>query len=204
MAQEVASVLANDEDAFEDHDGTDFDSTHDQIRVKGGTAPNRRDGGFLFVIPNIASGDTITDAFLTVEVEGNDVADCTIYCEDVDNAVDFTANADVASRVRTTANVAWVDASTGVGTGILSPSFVGPVQEVIDRGGWSAGNGLMPILEGNDLGATTRLYMVAFDHATGVEAEITIDYTAAAAVTSDMWYQPAQQPYLVTPDVVSY
>jgi len=176
-AQEIISVAASDDDARQ-RDGLGPFFVTETIFFVGDGGPSHI--GMRFVVPNIASGDTIDAATLELigtGVDATDDMDGDIHCEDIDDSPDFTDNATVDGRTVTTANTVWTASNLGTGAE-TSPDFASAVQEVVDRAGWAAGNGLTVIIRANGTG--TQYNFAAWDHATLAPAEITIDYTPGA------------------------
>lgn len=171
-------VAASNADAYETELGLSFTSTAaDVIMDANASAVARYNGGFFFSGATIAAGSTINSATLTVDVVSTfwDDPRCNIYCNDVDSAANFSDEADVTSRVVTTASTAWT--GTGVGAGLeTSPSFPSALQEVIDRAGWAGGNNLCVIVKGNDSG-TFQFRVDSYDTDTANACKCDIDYT---------------------------
>lgn len=143
--------------------------------------------GLRYVVPSILSGATINAAYLTVRVTGasDDEPDVTIFAQAADTAATFTtAASNISGRARTSASVNWasVDLGAGTGTDHQSASLVAPIQEVINRAGWAAGNGLALLIQGSAT-ATRDLNFRMFEHADGAAgaARLHIDYTNPVA-----------------------
>ena len=181
MANVTVNLAASADDGHEFADDLGFTRTDTIIRCNADTNASNRTSGFMrFVIPMIESGDTIDNATMDVFVINALWDDPTLdmHCEDVDDSADLAATADIINRALTTASAAWV--ALGAGTGfVTSPSFTAAVQEVIDRVGWSAGNGLGCIWVGRNQ-ALKNLFLRAQDFGSEV-SQISIDYTVGAA-----------------------
>ena len=156
--------------------GNDLDATTDWV-------------GLRFIVPSIASGDTINVAYLTVQptASASDEPDVTIFCEAADNPSTFsTAASNISGRSRTTASVNWASTDLGANgsTDFNTASLVSPVQEVINRAGWAAGNALVFLIQGSAT-ATRDLSVKLFDGAGGAATapRLHIEYTAAAGAT---------------------
>jgi len=178
-------VDADNDDARELDDGTNFTASSTTLPIYSNVLPNSRwHMGCRFTGVTIAQAATIDSATFQGYVvdAGFDDPNLDLYCHDVDNTDDFAATADVKTRhdsERTTAGETLT--ATGVGTGWYSfPSMVSPVQEVIDRGGWSSGNALMVLARGKS-DSDTLFYIRAHDGNKAQAAKLDIDYTAAAA-----------------------
>ena len=142
-------VIANADDAAERDDSTGFTSTGLTVAMlSSNNAAIRTNAGLRFQAVTIAQGQLILAAVTRVFSVGTafDDPDIYIYGEDIDNSPNFVTNADVTSRVLTTANTQWF--ASGVGTGYkTSPDFTAVVQEVINRVSWASGNALTIILK---------------------------------------------------------
>ena len=96
----------------------------------------------------IPQGATIVSAKITFEVDNSGSArtdnNYTILAEAIDNALPFTdADFDITNRARSTASVSWAPAAMPpVNAKIDTPELKTLIQEVVDRGGWSANNRL--------------------------------------------------------------
>lgn len=148
------TIAASDDDAHESADLI-FSDTSPSILVRSSTLSSlQSSAGFVFhnvLIPNAA---TIQSAVLELYINstGGDDPECDIYCEDIDNAQDFTSNPTVVTRTVTTATTAWDD--TGLGIGYTdSADFTSSLQEVVDRGFWASGNSLCVLLFGRATGS---------------------------------------------------
>lgn len=143
MGSQTISVLASSDDAFEQTN---------VVTLTDATAnPNSSDEDFVglrFQGLNVPAGATITNAWIQVYIDDPDLDNPNhdIWFEATDDAATFTtAASNISSRTPTSANVSW--SSSGVGTGhIVSPSLVAPLQEVIDRPGWSSGQSVAVII----------------------------------------------------------
>lgn len=176
------ALAANEDDAQERQNGSDFDATATSVLLTANTSEaSRFTGGFRFDNVTVPAGATIDAAYITVVALTTSVDDpnVNIHLEDADDPVNFADNADVQSRVRTTANTQWT--ATGVGTSpVNSPSIVTAVQEVVDRAGWLSGQAMVVLIVGrSDANATFRV--ASFEHATLAAAALHIEYTAPAA-----------------------
>jgi hypothetical protein len=161
------------------------------VSVTGATSGNNLDAvddwvGWSFIVPDITSTSTITAAYVTVQPNSgsDDEPDVLIFCEAADNSAVFTtAASSISGRSRTSASVAWSNANLGAdgSTDFNTPSLVTPVQEVIDRAGWSAGNALTFIVQGSATSARDLL-VKHFEGAggAGVAPRLHLEYTLAA------------------------
>lgn len=146
------------DDATERNDNTLFDGTGYYLYMAANTTSTGYISGFRLNNITIPQGATISSATFRCRIQSTSYDDplVHVYAEAVDNAVSFTTNADVASRAKTTANVAW--SGTGIGAiflNVKSPDITSVVQEVINRAGWVSGNSLDILIKG-DTNASLR------------------------------------------------
>lgn len=111
--------------------------------------------GLRFNAINIPQNAVITNAYIQFQVdEANTIAtSLLIHGEDTDNAAVFgSTRGNISSRAKTAASVAWSPAPwTTVGEAgpdQMTPSIVGVIQEIVNRGSWSSGNSLAIIITG--------------------------------------------------------
>ena len=141
-------------------------------------------GGFRFTtIPDIASGDTIDTATLTLEfVSTSGTAVVNSFCEAADTATTFDASNRPSVLTPTTASTAL---STPFSAGQNANDVTNAVQEVINRGGWAANNDINILcLHGEAAGTPVNLEQVDDKdrtHSSPVAAKLDIDFTAASA-----------------------
>lgn len=170
------------------------------VTLTGTTSGNNLDAsneyaGMRFVVPSIANGDTIIEAWLRIRVTGSGVDEplVDIYAEDVDNAATFTTtNNDISNRTPTTAVVRWDVADLGSGTNspFNTPSLVSVIQEIIDRPGWSPGNGMALIIKGEGSDANRDLTFQMFENAGGAEL---------AAILHIVYQRPGETTLILEP-----
>lgn len=170
-------------DASEVGDDTGFSNSQSVFSIFSSTvAAQRINGGFRFPSVDIPQGSIIDVAYPEVSVTstGADDANMKIYCEDVDNSNDFNTEQDVNDRPRTTAYTSWV--ADGVGTGWQGSSLdiTGPIQEVIDRTGWTAENALTLLMIGNS-DIYRALNVRTYDGYPSYGAKLHVEYTAPAS-----------------------
>lgn len=183
----VTSVGADD--ARERNDNTLFNGTSTTMDVTSDpTSGSRWNAGALFDPVNIANGDTIDTATLTPYFNTATLDDMHADwgCQDVDDAVNFTTDADVTTRVAsvTTAVVAWVANSVGAGYQAMPTDFKGPIQEIVNRAGWASGQAICVLGRGNsDAAAIARLSTIEAGSG-GMKLDIT--YTAASGWAHDV------------------
>ncbi len=174
-------VAAGADDAWETDAGGNFTSASSVVAFNRNTGTSRKNGGFKFDSVAIANGDTIDSVDMQVNMKfSGDTIDCDILANDVDSAADFSSEADVTSRTRTSASASWgpVAPSSGV-RGSFSDDAVDAravVQEVVDRGGWSSNNDMVILLDGVDA-SFTFCDCHSYDGNSSKAAKLTIDFT---------------------------
>lgn len=152
MASQTIQVAADDDDAKQDNDGSDF-------AVGGGvqqcaastTAANRTILGFVFHDVQVPPGTTLVAASLSISVfefaENTDDLDCTVEVEADGDALDFTASATITGRTFEATTVAWEALNTGSAR-ITSPDISAVMQDYIDDPGYAPGNSVMVAIRG--------------------------------------------------------
>ena len=133
--------------------------------------------GWRFQTVNVPQGQTLDSAIMTVNIlsaAGSDTF--TLAGNNVDNAADWT-NLSANDPDTMAATTATVSVNT-LAVGIRTINVLGPVQEIINRAGWTANNALR--LGYSDVtGATGYQYFEDYSAAGTAEAELEIIYTAA-------------------------
>jgi len=115
-----------------------------------------------------------------------DSPDVDIAAEDVDDAVDFLADADVTSRVRTTASVNWSDTDLGTGSHIDSPSITTVIDEIQARGA-ASGYNICILADGSNLTPPeSGCRTVAYDGTPADAAILHIEYTPFVPPTPEV------------------
>jgi len=180
-------VAASADDAEEKDDGTGFGSTATtEFLQANANAANRSNLGFRFTNVTIPQGSTIDTATLQLYCDDStgkyDDIRCDVLAEDVDNAVDFSTDPDVTSRVRTTASVLWAQDNCAVGWE-SAPDIKTVVQEVTDRGGWASGNAFVILCDGRD-DSTKNFSARMRDYGATTAAKLDITYTVATGRAS--------------------
>jgi hypothetical protein len=173
---QTSSGSAND--ATERNANTNFNSTGTLNTVRTITDGTDTCCGSRFTGVTIPRGARIDSAILEFFLEKFDDAAFDNYGEAVDDAVDFASNADVASRSRTSATVAWDSLNLGTGAYKSSPDLKSIIQELVNRAGWVSGNDIVLLQVGRNATAQSLQYRTC-DHANAAtEApKLTIDYT---------------------------
>ena len=138
-------------DAHERATGANFSYTDTIVRMQSHVSDSYFiwHTGARFENITINNWETIDVAYFSVlPFTGNDDPHVDIYCEDVDDSDDFNTTQDVLSRTNTRASIDWDETDIGISWN-NSPSIVNPVQEVIERSGWSSGNSLTLLIRGS-------------------------------------------------------
>jgi hypothetical protein len=206
MAQEIIAVAAGADDAQEEHTDTNFQDSNNPHILQASYSPESQPATYVgcrFVVPNIASGTTITATTMSIYVVTQDDPDCKIYCQASDNAPNYTTDADVVNRAVTTANTTWN--TTNIGLGLKStPDFTGAMQEVISRAGWAAGNACNVIMRGSLSDSANEVRFDAYEAAGANQPVLTITYTAAGANNRIHEYNDFGRLNVESPGVVAY
>ena len=110
--------------------------------------------GLRFRNLQIPQGTLIVSAVLEFETDetNSGSTSVTIEGQDIDDAPQFGGgNSNISNRTRTSASVDWnsIPAWNTVSERHQSPDITSIVQEIVDRGGWSAGNDMVFIITGS-------------------------------------------------------
>ena len=185
-------VEAGNCDAWEYDDDTDFNSAGDYIRMESHVVVfwGRINGGFVFNTVAIPNSTTITAAYIEVYIYSttDDDANVDICGNDVDDANNFAIEADVTSRARTTATVAWIEDTLGVGWA-QSPDISTVVQEIVNRVGWATGQDMCFLIDGKS-DTDKDLQCRSYDWNTALAAKLHVEYgciptAAPTGITND-------------------
>lgn len=177
-------VEANEDDAHEADSNTLFTNSNLYIKMDASSSNTSRfNGGYRFNSVDIANGDTVDSVDLEVFVafSGDDL-DADIFANDVDDAADFSTEADVTTRLlgaATTATASWLhtDAPLAfISTNTDGVDLNAVIQEVIDRAGWVSGSDLVMLVAGVDT-SSKLCWARAHNVFASSAARITIDFT---------------------------
>jgi hypothetical protein len=141
---EIDSLFDDDIDAGWEGDPEDFNVLSCGLRFQNICIPKgaRIDSAFIVVYSHEAK---------TAE----DVAELTIFGNDVDDAETFTEDALITDRTYTSEDVEWTVAEEwGLWSEERTPDLSNIVQEIVDRDGWNFGNSLAFIIQGENQGAS--------------------------------------------------
>jgi len=174
-------VSTGADDAYEKGDGT-FYATDEYIYASSRTDPSSQYyncAGFRFQTVSIPYSSTINVAYMEVWVSSTsyDSPNVKIYCNDVDDAVNFSDDAHIINRTRTTAYESWIANDIGAGTYKQTPTLVAPTQEVVNRGGWASNNDIVYLFIGNNDVNFKVLGAHAYEEPIGHVPKLHIEYT---------------------------
>ncbi len=172
-------VAAGADDARENDGGAFFSSTTAFLAIYADTTTNDRyNTGARFAsvaIPALSTIDAATMQFYAQFI-GFDNMHSELLMNDVDDAANFSTEADVDSRARTAATtVSWDQDSAGIGW-LVSPDFKAHVQEVIDRGGWASGQALCALVDGQS-DQDALFAPTSYNGDTSLAPKLDIDFT---------------------------
>ncbi len=135
MATLNLQVAASENDAFEAESGGIMDIANDDVStISSSNVALRSWGAFRFPVTQLVKGDHIVSCVLQAYISGTltDDANFDIYFEKVASPAIFTTTlSDITDRTRTTALVAWVEDSLGIGWA-SSDDLTAVLQEVLD------------------------------------------------------------------------
>lgn len=169
-------VGASDDDAFERGDETGLNTSITFLAFNyDGT--DWWAAGTRFDSVTIPAGATIDTAYWEVYNYNIDDPNFDLHGHDVDNSSDFSTDATLVTRTKTTASVLFNDDDVGGGWYGSSYEIKSIIQELSDRGGRSES---FPItLIGFPRTNSVRgLYARSYDHDTSLAAKLHIEYTA--------------------------
>ena len=137
--------------------------------------------GIRFAGIEVPQGAVIVNAYLQFQVDEKDAGAATLEIrgEAVDDALTFSSSAfDITSRSVTSASAAWSPADWNTvgdaGTDQRTSDLTAVVQEVVDRGGWSAANAMAFVISG-----AGKRVAESFDGKAGAAPLLHIEYQDA-------------------------
>lgn len=183
-------VSASADDAQGEQDVSTFSFATSNVNASSVAVSGDRSGvGLRFQNVAVPQGAVVLSATLRVYVTDTtrDDPNLAIYAEDTDDAAAFanSSGARVWDRTATTAYVDWIATGLAAGSGgyKTAPDLTAPVQEVINRAGWSSGNDLaLLLLPYTGAGETLRFH--AYDLAAANAATLDIVYADETAVST--------------------
>jgi len=143
--------------------------------------------GMRFQNIRIPRGATITNAYIEFKADANDneATNLTFYAEAVDDAPTFTTGfANISSRAKTSASVAWNVPAWSANVKYQSPNLKAIIQEVISRDGWSSGNDLAVIVTG-----TGRRRAKSFEGEAANSPRLYVEYQLDRVPLVVLWQQ---------------
>jgi hypothetical protein len=173
------SIAATVDDAYEQGDGTFVWSGDFSIPIYSYTSAkssNYKSAGLRWDKVQVPKGVTISAAYARLFCYDPSVDDmnAVIYGNDADDPNDFQVDSQIINRVRTSASVSWVALSLGAGW-VNSPDISAIIQEIINRGGWAAGNAIVLLFIGN-IDSTKHFEFRGYEWGSPGHAELHIDY----------------------------
>ncbi|MCE7982852.1 MAG: DUF4331 domain-containing protein [Caldilinea sp. CFX5] len=206
----TALIKAGRDDAEESKRGSVYFTSRDLD-----LGEDRQTIGLRFAEVNVPAGATIQKAHIAFVAKQSDNKATTLkfVAEAVDNAAAFTdAHGNISSRAATSANVAWNNVPEWKkNEKYWTPDLSAVIQEIVNRGGWSANNALNIIVTG-----TGEREAWAYDGSVSLAPVLYIEYstsaTAAAAgssmaagtsvLSSSLWRSEVDPATVVEPEGV--
>lgn len=187
------TIMSNDDDAEEyKSDGSvGLTSSDLELCIEQWTWPLSDEAqwvGVRFAGVEIPQGATVTNAYIQFTADENQsgTSNIVIYGEASDNALTFTSsNNNISSRTRTANTVSWsvpswsTDAS---GANEQTPDISSIIGEIISRSGWSMGNAITILFEGN---GTRSAYSRDTDASKAAKLFITYYYQSPGALVEE-------------------
>ena len=151
--------------------------------------------GIRFQNVTIPQGANIQEAHVTFYAAGVQTGDTDLLFQghDTDDAPTFSeASGDISGRTITSASIPWdnVPPWTTLGDPYDSPNLAPIIQEIVDRGGWTSGNGLALLISGTgkrdaesfdgDPGMAPELHITYGEHSVPSSHDLTGDWTLIA------------------------
>ncbi|MFH1532365.1 MAG: polysaccharide deacetylase family protein [Pseudomonadota bacterium] len=137
--------------------------------------------GLRFTGVQVPQGATITAAWIRFQVDESsaDATSLLIHAHDVDNGPAFTTTSkNLSTRPKTTSQVPWAPGSwLTPGLTQETPDLSLVLQEIVDRGGWSAGNAMVFLVTG-----TGRRVAESYEGSAAGAALLHLEYTAPGRV----------------------
>ncbi|HZN38533.1 MAG TPA: hypothetical protein VFD82_06995 [Planctomycetota bacterium] len=172
----IVRAIANSNDDAEESPTSVSRTSTDLEMVLDGTVTQVV--GLRFQNLTIPAGAVITSAYVqfTVDETGSTPTLLTFAGHASDNAAAFAGTAaNISSRPRTTATVAWAPVAWTIvheaGPNQLTPNLASIVQEITSRPGWSPGNAMVFVITGSG----TRIAS-AYDDSPAVAAQLIVNY----------------------------
>ncbi len=125
---------------------------------------------------------------LNAKETANDSMQSKLHAHAADSPSDFSSDATLNERTRTTASTVWAAVNTGLGWQ-TSPSIVAVIQEIVDRGGWSSGNALVVVAIVVATNPERPFVSESYDTHTSLAPKLDVDYTATGSGTPLHYYR---------------
>ncbi len=175
-------VIHPDDDSEEHLSNGSIDDGSSDLEL-GYESSNAQIVGIRFLNVSIPQGATVTNAFIEFTCDETDsgTTNLTIWGEDEDNALRFTASSyDISPRTKTTASVAWSNVPAwGIAgeTGVKqqTPDLKTIVQEIVNRPGW-VGNAMVFLIIG-----TGERTAESYDGSSAAAPLLHVEYTTETA-----------------------
>ena len=183
------SIGADGDDGHVDDDGTptwhnEYNSTGNHILFNYNASRGYFPGWRFLGIPDIASGDTIDSATITLELGGSSGTaqpTVTVYGSDEDSATAWSDSHHPRNMTQTTANAPFGGWGSGFANTQRIITVTTIVAEIVARGGWSAGNDMAFGTDFTPENGSDVQYIGDYAGGGDVGALLDITYTAAAA-----------------------
>ena len=153
-------------------------------------------------IPPGSTINTATITFTSTTTETNSALTDIIYGNDVDDAANFTTDADIVNRAVTTASASYsVPTSLTTDSTYTSSDISTIIQEIIDRAGWASGNAICIINKPNAATVGDDVNYYTYSASTTKAVLLDIDYSPPA--TFKTWNGVAVGGYTST-DTIAF
>ena len=193
----IVSRIGNALDDMEERPDKSLDWDSSDLEITWEKDDNNQLIGLRFADLQIPEGATITDAYIQFSVDEDDKStdsfDINIHTDDTANSNPFeNKNGTVSERTQSVSGVNWKDAPSwtvehAAGLKQRTSDLSSLVQEIVDKDGWTAGNAISFILNGNG-DSYSRRSAESFEGAGGHAEQIPtlyLSYTTGAGETGD-------------------
>ena len=181
-------VSSSSDDAEEKASGSVSLSSSDLEMIQDSSAQTV---GIRFAGIEVPQGATIVDAYLQFQVDEKDTGETTleIRAEAVDDAATFSSSSfDITSRAVTSASSTWSPPAWSTvgeaGAAQQTSDLTAVVQEIVDRGGWSAANAMAFVIDG-----VGKRVAESFDGKAAAAPLLHIEYVEAPAAAPATSYE---------------
>ena len=181
-------VSSSSDDAEEKASGSVSLSSSDLEMIQDSSAQTV---GIRFAGIEVPQGATIVDAYLQFQVDEKDTGETTLEIrgEAVDDAATFSSSSfDITSRAVTSASSTWSPPAWSTvgeaGAAQQTSDLTAVVQEIVDRGGWSAANAMAFVIDG-----VGKRVAESFDGKAAAAPLLHIEYVEAPAAAPATSYE---------------